>query len=195
MQGTWFEEERVFKIVFPRTDVQVTVDHWPLPPFMGLSTWVSFISIDGSLMVMGDLVLFEDEVNPVMKMALTNGLSITALHHHFFFDHPKVYFMHIHGTGDPEMLSIALKRSFDQIKSIRAKDPPSRRRLHGKGDPSQKFDQQRGRAKYPRSRVSGAGGNGQGGHRKNGSNGYTGRQREWEPVAGLPLEGRTTRPS
>lgn len=122
-KGTWFKEEGVFKVTFPRTDVKVVVDSWALPTFMGLSTWVSFISIDDSFMCMGDLVLFEDEVNPIMKSALASGLSVTALHNHFFFDHPKVYFMHINGKGSLEELSGALKKSFDQIKSIRTKNP------------------------------------------------------------------------
>ncbi len=122
VKGTWFKEEGVFKVTFPRIDVKVVVDDWTLPPFMGLSTWVSFMDMDESIMAMGDIVLFEDEVNPVMKTALASGLSITALHNHFFFDHPKVYFMHINGKGSAEVVSIALKRAFDQIKSIRAKN-------------------------------------------------------------------------
>lgn len=123
VKGAWFEKEGVFKITFPRTDVKVIVDNWTIPPFMGLSSWISFISIDDSIMAMGDLVLFEDEVNPVINIALANGLSVTALHNHFFFDHPKVYFMHVVGKGDSETVAIAVKRSFDQIKSIRAKNP------------------------------------------------------------------------
>ena len=122
-KGAWFEDERVFKVIFPRVDVKVTVDDWPLAPFMGLSSWVSFLSLENSLMAMGDLVLFEDEVNPVMKVAIANGLSITALHNHFFFDHPRVYFMHINGKGDAGALALAIKRSFDQIKAIRTKNP------------------------------------------------------------------------
>lgn len=73
-------------------------------------------------MAMGDLVLFEDEVNPVMKVALANGFSITALHNHFFSDHLKVYFIHVLEKGDAETLSVALKRSFDQVKAIRTKN-------------------------------------------------------------------------
>lgn len=122
VKGVWFEKEKVFKVTFPRTDVKVKVDDWTLPPFMGLSSWISFISIGDSLMAMGDVVLFEDEVNPVMKIALANGLSVTALHNHFFFDHPKVYFMHLVGKGDSETLAIGVKRAFDQIKSIRSKN-------------------------------------------------------------------------
>lgn len=123
VKGTWFQEDEVFKVAFPRTDVKVVIDNWSLPPFMGLSSWISFTSTGDSLIAMGDLVLFEDEVNSVMKVALANGLAVTALHNHFFFDHPKVYFMHISGRGTPEAISIALQRSLDQIKMIRTKNP------------------------------------------------------------------------
>ena len=74
-------------------------------------------------MVMGDTVLFEDEVNPVMSVALDNGLSVTALHNHFFFDHPKVYFMHIEGQGAVEQLAGAVRKVYDKIKEIRAANP------------------------------------------------------------------------
>ncbi len=73
--------------------------------------------------VMGDTVLFEDEVNPAMSVALENGLSVTALHNHFFFDHPKVYFMHIEGEGTTEQLATAVRKMYDKIKEIRAANP------------------------------------------------------------------------
>src|SRR5437762_536892 len=88
------EKERAYKVTFPRNDVKVIVDGWTMPPFMGLGTWAAFTPTKDGAMVMGDTVLFEDEVNAAMSAALDNGLSVTALHNHFFFDHPKVYFMH-----------------------------------------------------------------------------------------------------
>ena len=69
----------------------------------------------------GDTVLFEDEVNGAMSAALDNGLSVTALHNHFFFDRPKVYFMHIAGEGSPEKLA-AVRKVYDAAKAVRAKD-------------------------------------------------------------------------
>lgn len=92
----------VVKVSFPREDVKVEVDGWPLPPFMGLTSWAAFTPMRQhgiEAMVMGDLVLFEDEVHAAMTTALEAGLEITALHNHFFFDHPRVFFMHIHGEG------------------------------------------------------------------------------------------------
>jgi hypothetical protein len=71
-------------------------------------------------MVMGDTVLFEDEVNAAMSAALDNGLNVTALHNHFFFDHPKVYFMHIEGEGSVDQLASAVRKVYDAAKRIRA---------------------------------------------------------------------------
>src|SRR5438132_13785629 len=71
VKGTLFKEEGVFKITVPRTDVKVTVDKRVLSSFMGLSSWVSFISLDNGLMAVGDLMLFEVEVNPIMKTLLS----------------------------------------------------------------------------------------------------------------------------
>jgi len=78
-------------------------------------------------MVMGDTVLFEDEGQSAMSAALDNGLSVTALHNHFFFDHPKVYFMHISGEGATEQLATAVRKVYDKIKEIRAATPQLKR--------------------------------------------------------------------
>lgn len=92
----------VVKVSFPRKDVPVQIDGWnDVPPFMGLTSYASFMPLDsGGVMAMGDLVVFEDEVNPVMSAALDAGLDVTALHNHFFFAKPAVYFMHIGGKGN-----------------------------------------------------------------------------------------------
>ncbi|HEX6983925.1 MAG TPA: DUF1259 domain-containing protein, partial [Planctomycetaceae bacterium] len=84
----------VVRIGWPRTDVKVTVDGMPLAPFAGLGSWAAFTATDHGAMVMGDTVVFQDEVTPAMDAAFENGLEVTALHNHFFFDEPKVYFMH-----------------------------------------------------------------------------------------------------
>src|SRR3954451_24190397 len=92
LKGKLNEKEGVYRVTLPRTDVKVAVDGWTMPPFMGLGTWAAFTQGEHTeAIVMGDTVLFEDEVNPVMSVALENGLSVTALHNHFIFDHPKVY--------------------------------------------------------------------------------------------------------
>jgi hypothetical protein len=91
-----------------------------MPPFMGLGTWAAFTGANDKALMMGDTVLFEDEVNQVMSAALENGLSVTALHNHFFFDQPKVYFMHIEGQDSIEKLATAVRKVYDKIKEIRA---------------------------------------------------------------------------
>src|SRR5215204_4692087 len=112
LKGTYNVAEGVFKVTVPRTDVKVAVDGWNMPPFMGLTSWAAFV--DGKkeeAMVMGDLVLFQDEVNPVMSALFASGVKVTALHNHFFFDDPKVYFMHIEGEGTVEKMATGVKKA------------------------------------------------------------------------------------
>ncbi len=114
----------VFKVSAPRNDVPILVDGWKMPPFMGLTSWAAFTAGKGSdLMVMGDFVLFQDEVSAAMKAALTHGLEVTALHNHFFFDEPHVYFMHIGGEGDLNTLASGVRSLLDAVKSARAAAP------------------------------------------------------------------------
>src|SRR3954469_10936987 len=120
LTGKMNAEEGVFKVTAPRTDVKVTVDQSPMPPFMGLTSWASFkAGMKEEAMVMGDLVLFQDEVTPAMSAALENGLNVTALHNHFFYDEPKVYFMHIEGEGEQKALGSAVKAALDAMKKVR----------------------------------------------------------------------------
>ena len=123
LKGKMNEKEGVYKVTFPRNDVKVAVDGWTMPPFMGLGTWAAFTEASNGAMVMGDTVLFEDEVNAAMSAALDNGLNVTALHNHFFFDQPKVFFMHIEGEGAAEKLASAVKKVYDAAKQIRATSP------------------------------------------------------------------------
>src|SRR6266446_7165902 len=123
LKGKMNEKERAYKITFPRNDVKVVVDGWAMPSFMGLGTWAAFTPTKDGAMIMGDTVLFEDEVNAAMSAALDNGLNVTALHNHFFFDHPKVYFMHIEGEGEVDKLAGAVRKVYDAAKQIRAANP------------------------------------------------------------------------
>src|SRR5215471_17983439 len=119
LKGKLSEKEQVYKVTWPRSEVKVTVDGWTMPPFIGLGTWAAFTETKDGAMVMGDTVLFEDEVNAAMTTALDNGLNVTALHNHFFFDHPKVFFMHIEGDGSVEQLAGAIKEVYDAVKQVR----------------------------------------------------------------------------
>jgi hypothetical protein len=136
LKGKFNEKEGVYKVTFPRNDVKVVVDGWTMPPFMGLGTWAAFTETNNGAMVMGDTVLFEDEVNAAMSAALDNGLSVTALHNHFFFDQPKVFFMHIEGEGTVEKLAGAVKKVYDTTKAIRGPDPKPAASFSVVGQPS-----------------------------------------------------------
>src|SRR5213596_1070788 len=120
LKGKMNEKEGVYKVTFPRNEVKVVVDAWTMPPFMGLGTWAAFTPTKDGAMVMGDTVLFEDEVNTAMSAALDTGLNVTALHNHFFFDHPKVYFMHIEGEGAVDKLAGAVRKVYDAVRQVRA---------------------------------------------------------------------------
>ncbi len=117
----------VVKASFPRTDVKVDVDGFAaMPPFMGLTSWTAFTpgeKPDVEAMVMGDLVLFQDEVNPVMSSLLENGIGVTALHNHFFYETPHVFFMHVEGEGATDSLARAVRAALDVQKSVRQKLP------------------------------------------------------------------------
>jgi Domain of Unknown Function (DUF1259) len=119
--------DNVVKVSFPRDDVKVEVDGWSkMPPFMGLTSYAGFVPAEkpgAEAMVMGDLVLFEDEVNAAMSAALDNGLEVTALHNHFFFDKPHVLFMHIGGEGTVDQLGKGLRAALDAARGVRQKTP------------------------------------------------------------------------
>lgn len=124
IKGTWNAAEGVFKVTVPRNDVPIVVDGWTMPPFMGLGSWAAFTEGKaGDTIVMGDTVLFQDEVNPVMSTALEHGLAVTALHNHFFYDEPKVYFMHLGGAGSTAELAAAVRKVWDKVQEIRAARP------------------------------------------------------------------------
>lgn len=121
LKGTYNQSEKVFKASFPRTDIKVSVDQVFLDPFMGLTSWAAFTPMNDKFMMMGDLVLFQDEVNPVLSILLDNGLEVTALHNHFFYDEPPVFFMHISGIGSLQFLSDGVKKALSTVKDVRSK--------------------------------------------------------------------------
>jgi hypothetical protein len=107
--------EGVFKVSVPRTDLHVVVGRVSLVPAQGLISWAAFQGSAIEARVMGDLVLTEDQVNPVMSVALDSGLEVTALHNHFLGDSPRVMFMHIGGMGDVPSLASAVGKVFAKI--------------------------------------------------------------------------------
>ena len=110
----------VVRIGWARTDVAVHVDGVAMKPFAGLGSWAAFTGARRGAVVMGDTVVFQDEVGPAMDAAFAGGLEVTALHNHFFFDDPPVSFMHIGGHGEPEALAAAVKGMWDAIRRVRA---------------------------------------------------------------------------
>jgi len=121
----------VVRIAWARADVAVAVDGMPLKPFAGLGSWAAFTAAPHGAMAMGDTVVFQDEVTPAMDAAFDNGLEVTGLHNHFFFDEPKVYFMHIGGMAEPEKLAAGVKAVWDAIKKVRAENPKPATRFPG----------------------------------------------------------------
>lgn len=115
-KGQLDQKEGVFKVSVPRTDLQATVAGVKVPTSMGLTSWAAFLGAPGHVMVMGDIVLTEDQVNPVMSAALDAGLEVTALHNHFFWDSPRVMFMHVGGMGDQKALASAVGKVFAKVR-------------------------------------------------------------------------------
>lgn len=121
----------VVRIGWIRDEVAVAVDGMRLDPPAGLGSWAAFKPAGDGVMVMGDTVVFEDEITPAMDAALANGLTVTALHNHFIFDDPPVYFMHIGGHGEGAELAAGVKAVWDAIKAVRDRAPQPVRSFGG----------------------------------------------------------------
>jgi len=116
----------VLKVNIPRNDVAVTVANVKTPTPFGFGGWIALTKGTGGMdVMMGDLVLLQDEVNPVMSALLENGLEVTALHNHFFWDEPRMYYMHVHGHGKPADLAQKVKPAIDLIGKGRPAPPPA----------------------------------------------------------------------
>jgi hypothetical protein len=119
-------KDNVLKVNIPRNDVKVTVAGVSTPTPFGFGGWVAMTKGDGGRQVlMGDLVLLQDEVNPVMSALLENGFDVTALHNHFFWDEPRMLYMHVHGHGTAAELARRLKPAIDLIGKTSGGSAPS----------------------------------------------------------------------
>jgi hypothetical protein len=107
----------VHRYGIPRSDLHVTVDGVTIKPALALGGWLGFQPATGGAVVMGDLVLTETEIEPVMTKLLDSGIDITALHNHLLRANPATYYMHVHGHGDPVVMAIAIRAALAESKT------------------------------------------------------------------------------
>lgn len=119
------QPDGAYKFGLPRGDLNVTVDGVQVKPALALGSWLAFSSPGQNAMVMGDLVLAEDEVSPVMQAVEEHGIEVTALHNHVLHESPRVMYMHIAGHGDAAKLASALKQVVALTKTPAPSQPPS----------------------------------------------------------------------
>lgn len=121
MKGTVKNGE--YKITVPQNDLHVVVDGFKIIPPMGLGTWIAFTPCGDSVMMMGDIILSENDVAPVQQEVIRQGLSITAMHNHFVRNRPNVMYMHIDGFGNAATLAANAKAVIDKVSQVRGVDP------------------------------------------------------------------------
>ena len=117
-------KDGVLKVNIPRSDLAVTINGRPAPTPLGFGGWIALTKgAEGHDVMMGDLVLTESEVNPVMSAVLESGLEVTALHNHFFWEQPRVFYMHVHGVGTAAEIATKIKPALDLIDAAVSKAP------------------------------------------------------------------------
>jgi hypothetical protein len=117
-KGGTVQPDGIYRVGLPRSDLRVTLDGVDIKPALALGSWLAFKPMgDDNAMVMGDLVLTHEEVNPVMKTLIQNGLEITALHNHLLRSEPATMYMHVAGQGDPVELATALRQALEQSRT------------------------------------------------------------------------------
>jgi len=112
-----------YKITVPQNDLSVEVDGFKIIPAMGLGTWIDFMPFMDGCIIMGDIVLTENDLKPVQQEVIKQGLTISAIHNHFIRNHPNVMYMHIGGSGSVEMMAQKAKAVLDKVKESRGGDP------------------------------------------------------------------------
>lgn len=114
--GKLDEQEGVFRVAVPRTDLEIEVNSVKLPATMGLTSWVGFKRAGTQTVMTGELALVQDQVNLVLDVVLDQKLEVTALHDHFFWDRPRLLFLSLSGAGDETQLATAVGKVFQKVK-------------------------------------------------------------------------------
>jgi len=124
-KGKYVETEAVYTVPLPRNDLKVTIEGEPVPISFGFGGWVSIKkTMDGkSAVLMSDTVLLQEEVNPLISAAQANGLEVSALHNHFFYEEPRIFYMHVHGMGDVPTLAKSYAAAIKDNKLFPANQP------------------------------------------------------------------------
>lgn len=117
------ENHGEYKITIPQNDLNVEVDGFKIIPAMGLGAWAAFTPSAEGAMVMGDIILTENDLKPVQQEAIRQGLTISAIHNHFVRNHPNIIYMHVGGSGNTEQMAQKIKAVFDAVKTSRGHDP------------------------------------------------------------------------
>ena len=107
-------DEGALSFVLRRSDIKVAIDGEPMPTALGFGAWTAWKDMGKEAMVMGDLVLLEKEVNPVISALEEANVQVTALHNHFFYEQPRIMFMHIGGMGDPVKMAQGIRNALDK---------------------------------------------------------------------------------
>ncbi|GAA4363000.1 DUF1259 domain-containing protein [Hymenobacter saemangeumensis] len=126
-KGTYHEAQATHSTSLPRHDLQVSIKGEAVPTSFGFGGWVAIKhTLDGkSAMLMSDTVLRQEEVNPLMSAALANGLEIGAVHNHFFYEEPRIFYMHVHGMGSPAELAAKFAATLKDSRLLPANQPPA----------------------------------------------------------------------
>src|SRR6202022_1553332 len=115
----------VHRYGIPRSDLRVTLDGVAIKPALALGGWVAFAPMHGEAMVMGDIVLLDSEITPVMTKLLTGGLDITAIHNHILRASPATFYMHVGGHGDPEKMATVIRSALSSASKTPFDPPPT----------------------------------------------------------------------
>ncbi len=121
IEGT--EQDGEYKVTVPQNDLDVTLEGFKIIPPMGMGSWAAFTPTTEGAMVMGDIIVQEDEIGPVQKVVIDHGLTVSGLHNHFVGEQPKVMYMHIGGVGSEEELARGVRAIFDKVIELRGGAP------------------------------------------------------------------------